>query len=73
MPKHRYTTTFVRKPAARHPLHRDHRCHGKKRGCLDRELGGSYTPDVGKEKEARDALSGIYQSGLDAIRAKLDY
>lgn len=28
-----------------------------------------YTPDAGKEKAASDALSGIYESGLTAIRA----
>lgn len=32
---------------------------------------GVYLPDPGKEKAARDALNGIYESGLTAIRAKL--
>jgi len=32
---------------------------------------GTYTPDSGKEKDANDALQGIYESGLDAIKAKL--
>lgn len=32
---------------------------------------GSYTPDEGKAKEADAALSGIYESGLAAIAAKL--
>jgi hypothetical protein len=31
---------------------------------------GNYTPDQGKEKDADTALSGIYESGLDAIKAK---
>ena len=30
---------------------------------------GSYTPDSGKEKDAIDALNGIYESGLAAIQA----
>lgn len=32
---------------------------------------GTYTPDSGKEKGASDALQGIYESGLDAIKTKL--
>jgi hypothetical protein len=31
---------------------------------------GSYTPDSGKEKDASDALTGVYESGLAAIKAK---
>jgi hypothetical protein len=31
---------------------------------------GTYTPDPGKEKEANDALAGIYGVGLDAIKAR---
>ena len=31
----------------------------------------TYTPQKGKEKEANAALSGIYESGLEAIKAKL--
>ena len=31
----------------------------------------TYTPDRGKENDARDALRGIYESGLDAIKTKL--
>ncbi len=32
---------------------------------------GAYTPDPGKEKDAADALTGIYESGLTAIQARL--
>ena len=32
---------------------------------------GSYVPNPGKETAANDALSGIYEAGLDAIRHKL--
>lgn len=31
----------------------------------------SFTPDAGKEKDATDALTGIYEAGLGAIKAKL--
>ena len=30
----------------------------------------TYTPNEGKEKEAKDALSGIYAAGLNAIEAR---
>lgn len=31
---------------------------------------GAYTPDSGKEKDAMDALNGVYESGLAAIQAR---
>lgn len=31
---------------------------------------GSYTPDAGKEKDAMDALNGVYEAGLAGIQAK---
>jgi polyketide cyclase/dehydrase/lipid transport protein len=31
---------------------------------------GTYTPDSGKEKDAMEALNGVYESGLAAIQAK---
>jgi ketosteroid isomerase-like protein len=31
---------------------------------------GTYTPDVGKEKEAIDALAGVYEAGLASIQAR---
>ena len=31
---------------------------------------GTYTPNPGKEKDASDALSGIYEAGLDSIKLK---
>lgn len=31
---------------------------------------GTWTPEPGKEKAAMDALTGIYESGLDALKAK---
>lgn len=32
---------------------------------------GSYIPDPGKEKDAYEALRGVYETGLAAIKAKL--
>jgi hypothetical protein len=31
---------------------------------------GTYTPDSGKEKDAIDALSGVYEAGLAGIQAR---
>lgn len=31
---------------------------------------GAYTPDSGKEKDAMEALNGVYESGLAAIQAR---
>ena len=31
---------------------------------------GTYTPDTGKEKDAIDALSGVYEAGLASIQAR---
>ena len=31
---------------------------------------GTYTPDSGKEKDASEALNGVYEAGLSAIKAK---
>jgi hypothetical protein len=33
---------------------------------------GTYTPDSGKEKDAMDALTGVYEAGLASIKAKFD-
>ena len=32
---------------------------------------GDYTPATGKERDANDALSGVYEAGLETIKAKL--
>ena len=30
---------------------------------------GTYTPDTGKEKDAGEALNGVYEAGLSTIKA----
>jgi hypothetical protein len=32
---------------------------------------GSYTPDSGKEKDASEALNGVYEAGLAGIKTRL--
>jgi hypothetical protein len=46
------------------------RVAGKADGTSTVTWSGAYTPDPGKADEADAALSGIYESGLEAIRAK---
>jgi hypothetical protein len=31
---------------------------------------GAYTPDSGKEKDASEALNGVYEAGLATIKAR---
>lgn len=33
---------------------------------------GTYTPDSGKEKDAMDALTGVYEAGLASIKTKFN-
>jgi hypothetical protein len=43
----------------------------KGKGVSTVTWSGAYTPDPGKEKDAYDALKGVYETGLAAIKAKL--
>jgi Polyketide cyclase / dehydrase and lipid transport len=43
----------------------------KSKGVSTVTWSGSYMPDSGKEKDASEALRGIYESGLAAIKTKL--
>ncbi|HEY7799911.1 MAG TPA: SRPBCC family protein [Hyphomonadaceae bacterium] len=42
----------------------------KKAGGATITWHGTWTPEPGKEKVALDALTGIYESGLDALKAR---
>jgi hypothetical protein len=42
----------------------------KKAGGATITWRGTWTPEPGKEKVALEALTGIYESGLDALKAK---
>jgi hypothetical protein len=57
LPVRRYTST-IKVSAGRH-------------GTSTVTWTGAYIPDHGKEKDAADALAGIYQAGLAEIKAKL--
>jgi hypothetical protein len=43
----------------------------KSKGMSTVTWSSTYTPEQGKEKDAESALTGIYESGLEAIKSKL--
>ena len=68
--KHLYGYTFVSSPLPVTNYKSILKVSAKGRGRAQITWSGDYTPDVGKEKDADAALSGIYESGLEAIKAK---
>lgn len=68
--KHLYGYTFVSSPLPVTNYKSILKVSAKGRGRSQITWSGDYTPDAGKEKDADAALSGIYESGLDAIKAK---
>jgi len=64
----RTPTTATPTPSYRSPLpvtttHR-RSSHGQGRGRSVITWTGTYTPDAGKEKDASEALNGVYEAGL---------
>lgn len=68
---HLYSYTFIASPLPVKHYHATLIVAAKSDGVSTVTWSGNYTPDEGKAKDAMDALGGIYQSGLDAIKAKL--
>ena len=68
---HLYSYTFISSPLPVTHYHATLAVAAKSYGVSTVTWSGNYTPDDGKAKDAMDALSGIYQSGLEAIKAKL--
>jgi hypothetical protein len=68
--KHLYGYTFVSSPLPVTNYKSILKVSAKGRGRSEITWSGDYTPDAGKEKDADAALSGIYESGLEAIKAK---
>ena len=68
--KHLYGYTFVSSPLPVTNYRSILKVSAKGRGRSEVTWSGDYTPDAGKEKDADAALSGIYESGLEAIKAK---
>ena len=69
--KHFYSYTFLSSPIPVTHYASTIRVAAKSNGRSTVTWRSSYVPERGKEKDASDALSGIYESGLEAIKAKL--
>lgn len=69
--EHRYSYSFITSPLPVTQYTSTFAVTEKSAGVSTVTWSGNYAPDAGQEKAAMDALSGIYQSGLDAIKAKL--
>ena len=69
--EHSYSYTFVSSPLPVTNYTSTIKVTPKKEGVSIVTWTGTYTPDSGKEKDANDALNGVYESGLAAIKAKL--
>jgi len=68
--KHLYGYTFVSSPLPVTHYKSILKVSAKGRGRSQITWSGHYTPDAGKEKDADAALTDIYESGLEAIKAK---
>ncbi len=68
---HSYSYTFQSSPLPVTHYQSTIEVTSKGKGVSTVTWRATYTPDIGKEKDANDALAGIYSVGLDTIRAKL--
>jgi Polyketide cyclase / dehydrase and lipid transport len=69
--KHRYSYTFTSAPVPVTHYSSTFKVEAVAPDSARITWSGAYTPDPGKEKDAADALAGIYESGLAAIQARL--
>jgi hypothetical protein len=68
--KHLYSYTFVGQPLPVSQYEGTIKVLAKADGTSTVVWHGTYTPLAGKDKEVKDALTGIYESGLAAIKTK---
>ncbi len=69
--EHSYSYTFVSSPLPVTNYSSTIQVIAKGEGVSVVTWTGSYTPDSGKEKDASDALNGVYEAGLAGIKARL--
>jgi hypothetical protein len=69
--EHRYAYTFVSSPVPVTGYASTFQVLPKGQGRSTIVWSGAYTPNPGKAKDADATLSGIYESGLAAIKASL--
>jgi hypothetical protein len=68
--EHSYSYTFVSSPLPVTNYASTIKVTARGEGVSVITWTGTYTPDSGKEKDAGEALNGVYESGLAAIKAK---
>nr|QQZ48766.1 SRPBCC family protein [Phenylobacterium glaciei] len=69
--EHRYAYTFISSPLPVTGYTSTFQVVSKGQGASTIVWSGAYTPNPGKAMDANDALAGIYESGLTAIKASL--
>ena len=68
--EHSYSYTFLSSPLPVTNYTSTIKVTAKGEGVSVMTWTGSYTPDSGKEKDASEALNGVYEAGLAGIKAK---
>jgi hypothetical protein len=69
--EHSYSYTFLSSPLPVTNYTSTIKVAAKGEGVSVVTWTGSYTPDSGKEKDAGEALNGVYEAGLAGIKARL--
>jgi hypothetical protein len=69
---HRYSYAFVSSPLPVHDYRSTLAVTAKDGGHARITWSGQYTPEPGKDGEAAEALGGIYDSGLQALKTRFN-
>lgn len=69
--EHSYSYTFLSSPLPVSNYTSTIKVTAQGDGSSTITWSGSYTPDRGKEKDAHEALNGVYEAGLAEIQARL--
>jgi len=69
--EHSYSYTFLSSPLPVTNYTSTIKVTAKGEGVSVVTWTGSYSPDSGKEKDASEALNGVYEAGLAGIKARL--
>jgi hypothetical protein len=68
--EHSYSYAFVSSPLPVTNYSSTIKVTAKGEGTSVVTWTGTYTPDSGKERDASEALNGVYEAGLSAIKAR---
>ena len=68
----RYSYAFVSSPLPVHDYRSTLAVSARDKGHARITWSGQYTPEPGKDEEAAQALGGIYDSGLQAIKTRFE-